>query len=72
MPPPEWLTVFIEGHEETLKWTTLQIRVQVQSANVPSDVDVGKTNFGTFTFTVNFKAANRNLKMVIDYSPRSL
>ena len=50
MPPPEWLTVFIEGHEETLKWTTLQIRVQVQLTNVPSEVDVGKTNFGIFDF----------------------
>ena len=49
MPPPERLTVFTEGHEETLKWTTLQIRVQVQSTNVPSEVDVGKINLMTFT-----------------------
>ena len=58
LPPPHMLTDYIEGHEETLKWTTLQIRVQMQSTNVPSEVDVGKINLMTFTsFTLRLSSA---------------
>ena len=47
LPPPHMLTDYIEGHKETLKWTTLQIRVL--RTKVPSEVDVGKINLMTFT-----------------------